>query len=281
MERLAGKNLQKHSFRGCDLRDADLEGCDVRGADFTGADLRGANLRRVQTGLRPAPMIGLAAVAVVVSIGVGVLSAWAGDAEDNLLDAGGRYRAAGIVVLVELMVFLAVALWLGIRPALLVVAPAMIAVGVILGLIFKLGGLGTGEAAATSVLLIAAFAVIVVVAALARAVGGGLAPAMLVVAALAGMLAARHAGGGTAATGIALTTVLISRRALRGHPRHQGLRRFVLPLACAGGTRFRDADLRGARLDGARLRGSDFRGANLRGVNWERTKDRQLCRVDP
>src|SRR5215470_8458896 len=113
MERLAGKNLRKLSFRGCDLHDADLQGCDLRGADFTGADLRGANLRAVRTGIRPGRLIGLAAASVLVSIGFGVLSAWAGDAENHLLDLGGRYRAAGIVVLCELVLFLGVALWRG------------------------------------------------------------------------------------------------------------------------------------------------------------------------
>jgi len=278
---VVGKDLRKQSFRGRDLHDADLAGCDLRGVDFTGADLRGANLTDIRTGMRRGPMIGLAILAIVVSIGFGVLSAWAGDDVNSLLRAGGRYRAAGIVVLVQLAAFLGVALLRGLRVALLVVAPTVIAVAVVLGLIFIGSGLGNGSAAAAGVLLIVAFAVIIIVEALARAVAGGLAPAMLVVAALSGMLAARTAGGGIAATGIALTTVIISRRALRGHPRHQGLRRWVLPIACVGGTRFRDADLRGAHLDGADLRGSDFRGANLTGATWERTKDRQLCRVDP
>jgi uncharacterized protein YjbI with pentapeptide repeats len=54
----------------------------------------------------------------------------------------------------------------------------------------------------------------------------------------------------------------------------------MIAVASAGGTRFRDTDLRGANFEGARLRGSDFRGASLAGARFAGATGVRLCRFD-
>ena len=101
----------------------------------------------------------------------------------------------------------------------------------------------------------------------------------LMVVAIGGALAAGLAGGGILGTVVAIGAMVMARRSAKLEQQYPTLARFIAAIACRGGTRFRNADLRGANLDGARLEACDLRGANLSGARLEHAT-MHLCRVD-
>jgi uncharacterized protein YjbI with pentapeptide repeats len=279
--KLAGADLRTVSFHDRDLHGADLHGADLRGADFSGADLHDADLRGVRTGLPLRASIILALAGVVVSVALGALSAWAGDRAHYLLQQPDlRHRIAGWVIVAEIPIFLLVAILKGFGPALTRVAAPIALIGAVIGVIAVFGGVGTGEAAATVIALALLNAGIIVGGTFARAAAGGAGSVFLVIAALSGMLMSRSVGGGIGAMLVAVSSVIVARRVLRGDVRYPRLIHTVARAVCLGGTNFRGADLHGAHFDGATLRGADFRGAALDHTTFAGAKDAHLARFD-
>jgi uncharacterized protein YjbI with pentapeptide repeats len=68
---------------------------------------------------------------------------------------------------------------------------------------------------------------------------------------------------------VAVSLVIISKRALRGDDRDRSIRRVVHRFVRRWGTIFADADLTGADFTGADAGRCDVRGATLLDVRWD------------
>ncbi len=267
------RDLRRRSFRGLDLHGEALDDADLRGADFTGADLHDADLHRVRTGMRPGWAAGLVGIGLVTSALLGVASGLAGRRVEAMLASSDfGTRASGILAASSLVVLVLGLIWKGPRYVLAHVFPVLVAVVGVAGLTAGSLGIGRGTGALGAILLVVLGLLVVVLGALARALAGTAGRLFFVVVALAGMVAASSIGGGAITTALVLSAMIAGQRTLHGHAGFPLLDRVTRTLACAGGTSFRGADLRGARFDAARLSAADFRGAQLERASFEGAK---------
>lgn len=273
-------NVRGRSLAGAHLASAHLAGADVRGTDFTGADLHDADLSNIRTGMSRGWATIVFVGSLVLSLALGVLIAVCVRYMTGLLATGDmRHRMAALFVISSLLVFLVAGIWRGLRFATSSVLPVTAALAVASGVSAVASGSGTGIVAALALVYVVLAAVIVVFAVLVRAVAGTIGTLFFVVVAIGGALAAGFAGGGLLGTSIALGAMVMARRSTKLEQQYPALARLTTAIACRGGTRFRDADLRGANLDGARLVACDLRGANLGGARLEHATI-HLCRLD-
>jgi len=107
---------------------------------------------------------------------------------------------------------------------------------------------------------------------LGRMVGGIFGGWSIALVAALGGLASGRANGGIAGIVIAVSLVLISKRALRGDPRDHTIRRIAHRLVGRWGTQFVDADLTGADLTGVDTGRCSVKGATLDNVIWDPDK---------
>jgi hypothetical protein len=107
---------------------------------------------------------------------------------------------------------------------------------------------------------------------LGRVVGGVFGAWSIAIVAILGGLASGRAEGGMGGVVIAVSLVLISKRAVRGDMRDRTLRRFAHRLIRRWGTRFDDADLSGADFTGTDAGRCGVKGATLDGVIWDPDK---------
>ena len=258
------------SFRGRSLEGTDFSGRDLRGADFTGADLRSADFRDAQFGVRPRVGVVILGLALLASLCAGVaiglvveqmrerLSA---DQWDELAEGGSIGLL--LVVLVGLM------FWRGIDFAMrvvIVVYFALLAVNIVVNLLWdEVEWLVTLRATALVVFLVLA----ITVGVLGRVIGGVFGAWSIALVAILGGLASGRVGGGAGGIVVAVSLVLISKRALRGDPRDRTLRRFAHRLVGRWGTRFVDADLTGADFTGTDASECGVKGATVDGVTWD------------
>jgi uncharacterized protein YjbI with pentapeptide repeats len=268
-EQLSGQDLRNRSFRGHALRDADLHGSDLRGADFSGADLRGADLRATRMGLAQPWASFLFAIALGLSLGIGLIAGWAGERLAELVRSDqARARVLGVFLSVELIAFLVVAVVRGIDAAARRVLPVAIGLAALVAILAVATGWGPGTGALMVFAFSALLLVLFVFVTLARAVAATEGAVIFAVVAISGAVAGSVTGGGLYATAIAVAGMLAARRSMagKGAPR---IERVSLAFACRGGTRFRGADLRNAKLDAARVRNADFRSARLTGARFD------------
>ena len=104
---------------------------------------------------------------------------------------------------------------------------------------------------------------------LGRVIGGVFGAWSIALVAILGGLASGQADGGVGGIVIAVSLVLISKRALRGDQRDRTLRRIAHRLVGRWGTRFVDADLTGADFTGTDASRCGVKGATLEGVTWD------------
>lgn len=110
----SNKNLQKKSFKNEDLSNADFSGSDLRGADFSGANCAGANFTNVKTGLTTGTAILIFFAALIVSILSGYFAMLTGRTIQFMLASpDSNIRAAGIISIAMIILFIGYAWWRG------------------------------------------------------------------------------------------------------------------------------------------------------------------------
>lgn len=280
MTPFASSDVRGRSLVGAHLASARLAGADVRGTDFTGADLHDADLSNIRTGMSRGWAAVVFSGSLVVSLALGVLIGVCVRYMTELLATGDiRHRMAALFVISSLLVFLVAGIWRGLHFATYNVLPVTAALAVAAGVSAVVSGAGTGIVAVLTLAYVALAAVMIVFAVLVRAVAGTVGTVFFMVVAIGGALAAGVAGGGMLATAIAVGAMLMARRSAQLEQQYPALARLTAAIACRGGTRFRDADLRGANLERARLEACDLRGADLSGARLDHAT-MHLCRLD-
>jgi hypothetical protein len=273
-------DVRGRSLIGAQLASAHLSGSDVRGTDFTSADLHDADLSNNRAGMSRGWSTLLFLCSLVLSIALGVLIAVCVRYMTELYTAGDiRQRMAALFVTSSLLVYLVAGIWRGLRYATYNVLPVTLALAVAAGVSAAISGTGTGIIAALTLVFVVVAAAIVVFAVVVRAVAGTVGTLFFMVVAISGAIVAGLAGGGLLGTAIAIGAMLMARRSVKLEQQYPALARLTAAIACRGGTRFRDADLRGANLDHARLSACDLRGADLTGAHLDHAT-MHLCRVD-
>lgn len=258
------------SFRGRSLEGADFSGQDLRGADFTGADLRSAKFREAQFGVEPRVGIAMLALGLLASVGAGVAIGLVIDqTRDRLTAEQWDELAEGGSIGLILIVLVGLIFWRGFDVAVKVVAAlyvAVLAVNIVANLLWdEVEWLVVLRATALIVFLVLA----ITVGMLGRVIGGVFGAWSIALVAMLGGLASGQANGGIGGIVVAVSLVIISKRALRGDPRDRTLRRLAHWLVGRWGTRFVDADLSGADFTGTDASRCGVRGANLDGVMWD------------
>jgi hypothetical protein len=126
--------------------------------------------------------------------------------------------------------------------------------------------------AVRTTVLVLLIAVAITVGVIGRVVGGVFGAWSIALVAALGGLASGRFDGGAGGIVIALSLVVISKRAVRGDARDRTLRRIAHWLVGRWGTTFVDADLTGADLTGADTGRCSVRGATLDRVIWDPEK---------
>lgn len=280
MTRVASPDVRGRSLIGAQLASARLAGADVRGTDFTGADLHDADLSNIRAGMSRGWAAVVFSISLVMSVALGVLIGVCMRYMTDLLSSGDiRHRMAALFVISSLLVFLVAGIWRGLHYVTYNVLPVTAALVVAAGVSAVISGSGTGIVAALALVYVALAAVMIALAVLVRAVAGTIGTLFFMAVAIGGAVAAGLAGGGTLGTAIALGAMLMARRSAKLEQQYPVLARMTAAIACRGGTRFRNADLRGANLERAHLDACDLRGANLSGARVDHAT-MHLCRLD-
>jgi hypothetical protein len=261
------------SFRGGSLDGVDFAGMDVRGADFTGASLRSASFRDAQLGVAPRIGVVMLGLAILAAVAAGIAIGWSVDQTRNRLSAEPWDEVAeGATIVVVLVVLVALVFWRGfdfaIRIGVIVYAVA-VALNIVANLIWdEVEWVLALRATALVVFIVLA----IVTGMLGRVVGGVFGAWSIALVAILGGLASGRADGGIGGLVIAVSLVLISKRALRGDTRDRTLCRFAHRLIRKWGTRFDGADLTGADFTGTDAGRCGVKGATLNGVIWDLAK---------
>jgi hypothetical protein len=264
------EKLSGLSFRGKSLEDADFSGRDMRGADFVGADLRSASFRDATFGVPPRVGAVLLGLAMLAAIAAGAGIGWAMHRLQDRLSAEQLDEVAGggSVGLV-LVVFIVLILWRGFDLAIKIGAVfylVVLAINIVANLIWE--EFEWVVAARTTALL--SFVILAItVGVLGRVVGGVFGAWSIALVAVLGGLTSGRFDGGAGGIVIALSLVIVSKRAVRGDPRDRTLRKVAHWLVSRWGTTFVDADLSGADFTGTDTSRCGVRGAVLDGVTWD------------
>jgi hypothetical protein len=274
----SGKNLCRQSFAQKHLAHAVFKTADLRGTDFSGADLQGADFSGARLGMKRSWVAVIVLLALTVSVLIGAASGMLGR-QLRALILNPESRPIGIILAISAVAFLVSAAWIGIGRATRTVLVPFVVTSAALALGFIIAGLGTGKNALTIFLFAVACFALVGLGALARVVGGTAGMICFVIIALAGAVFGGLLGGGLLATAIAVTSMLIGRRALKADTHYAQLQTMSNTIACAGGTHFRGADLSGADFSSAKLISCDFRGATLAGARFDRAQSK-YCLFD-
>jgi len=256
-------------FRGRDLQGVDFSDQDLRGADFTGADLRSASFRDARFGVPTGAGVVVLAAGLLASLLAGLVIGWSVSAlRDRVSAERWDEVAEGGSVAFLLVLLVGLIIWRGFDLAMRVTAIVylvVVAVNVIANLLWdEVEWLALARATAVVVFL----ALAVLAGILGRVSGGVFGSWSIAIVALAGGLASGRARGGVAGLVVAVSLVIISKRALRGDERDRTLRQLVHRLVRRWGTRFVDTDLTGADFTGTDAGRCDVRGATVIDVQW-------------
>lgn len=264
------KNLQKVSFKDKDLSNARFVDSDLRGADFSGSNLTGADLTHVKTGIPPSNSVLIFLAALVVSLISGYLAMLTGHTIQQMLASkDGFMRAAGIVTIVMIFLFIGYAWWKGGGRAIRnLILPATL-IAVLIGLISYLTGVGTGMGMLFLVLANFLMVLMFIVGTVARAAAGTLSSNLLfIIVALGGGMFGKSLGGGIGTVIMAVSCALISKRALSGAEGFEALRKIAFGITSRFGTSFRNSRLTNANFSRSKVRNADFSNADVTMVNW-------------
>jgi hypothetical protein len=264
------KNLQNASFANEKLVNTSFMESDLRGADFSNADLTGADLTRVKTGITPVNTAIIFMIAIVISMASSYGAMLAGTTVQTLIKSEDmKIKASGFA---SMFVILGFIFYYYLKGGLLVIKHLLlpiISLAILGGIIAYYSGIGTGKGmfflAGTLLMVV----IMVVIGTLARALAGMLSYTIIfILVASAGSIFGASIGGGISATILALSCVLISKRALSGTKGFGGIRKIATIITVKWGTSFRNANLTNADFRGAIIYNADFTDADLSLVNW-------------
>ena len=266
----SGQRLDGADFSGQQLEGADFIATDVRGASFDGANLRSASFHDAKLGVRPAIGVALLGLALAIAAISGLLIGWSLDDARSRLSADEFDQVAegGSVILI-LVVLVVLIVWRGFSTAIrlvVVVYVVLLAINIIANFFLEEV---EWVRAARATLLLAVLLAAVTAGILGRVIGGVFGSWSIAIVAVLGGLASGRANGGVAGIVVALSLVIISKRALRGDPRDRFLRGVAHRFTHRWGTSFVDADLTGVEFTGADASRADLRGAILDDVGWD------------
>ncbi|OQP38637.1 hypothetical protein A4H97_18105 [Niastella yeongjuensis] len=267
------KNLQGASFRNKDLTHARFADSDLRGADFSGSNLDGADFTHVKTGITPVNMVLIFLAALIVSLFSGYIAMLAGSTIQRMLNSNEEnIRTAGITTIVIALLFIVYSWWKGVGHAIRqLVIPTTIA-ALIVGFIAISSGLGTGKGMLYLILALILVAVMFVVGTVARATAGSLSGILFWIVALSGAFFGKSIGGGIGTTLMAIGCAMISKKALKGAPGFESLRRVAGYITRKFGTSFRNSHLADANFSRSNLHNSDFSDVDTTVVHWGNSK---------
>jgi hypothetical protein len=268
------KNLQKASFINADLSNARFADSDLRGADFSGADLTGTDLTHVKTGITPANRVWLFLAALVVSLFSGYIAMLAGQTVQAMLASeDDRLRTAGIVTMAMAVIFIVYALLKGGGKAIKNLMIPVVIMSLVIGILFKLSGLGTGLGMLYLILALLLLVAMFIVGTVARAAAGTLSSTVLfIIVALGGGMFGKSLGGGIGTVIMAISCALISKKALSGAKGFEGLQKVARYITTKFGTSFRNARMSGANFSQSEISNADFSNADVSLVNWGDSK---------
>lgn len=268
-----GNRPAGESFRGRSFDGAEFAGADVRGTDFTGASLRSASFRDARLGVAPRVGVVMLGLAILATIAAGLAIGWSVDQTRNRLSAEQWDEVAeGGTTVVVLVVLVVLVFWRGFDLAIrigAVVYVLAVALNIVANFIWdEVEWLVVLRATALVVFIVLAIAT----GMLGRVVGGVFGAWSTAIVAILGGLASGRAEGGVVGIVIAVSLVLISKRAVNGDTRDRTLRRIAHRLVGRWGTKFIDADLTGADFTGTDAGRCGVKGATLDGVIWDPKK---------
>ena len=270
----SNKNLQKASFKNEDLSNTRFSGSDLRGADFSGSNLSGADFTNARTGITSMTVILLFFGALTVSLLSGYIAMLAGRTIQVMMASkDSNVRIAGIICAGIIILFIIYSYFRGVNNAIKSMVIPIVVLAVLIGIIAKVSGLGTGKGMLYLVLALVLVAIMFVVGTVARATAGTLSSSILFfVVAIGGGMFGKSVGGGIGTVIMAISCAIISKKALADAKGFEGLRRIATFITRTFGTSFRNAELANVNFSQSKIHNADFTDADLSSVNWGSSK---------
>lgn len=270
----SNKNLQKAAFKDEDLSNTSFSGSDLRGADFSGSNLSGADLTNVRTGITSMAVVLLFFGALAVSLLSGYIAMLAGRTVQIMMASeDSKVRAAGIICSVIIVLFIIYSYFRGVDSAIKNLVAPVAVLAVLIAIIAKVSGLGTGNGMLYLVLALILVAIMFVVGTIARATAGTLSSTILfVVVAIGGGMFGKSLGGGIGTVIMAISCAIISKKALSDAKGFDGLKRLATFITRRFGTSFRNSQLSATNFSQSKIHNADFTNTDLSRVNWGGSK---------
>ncbi len=265
--------LHEKSYKGKNLANANFSEADLRGVDFSDTILTNADFSKCRTGLKTPAALMVFIISLIISMLSGYLAMLAGatfqyainSSDPNIVWSG--YITAGLVVLFILYTILK-----GGKNFLLFIGITITLV-LIIGLISRLSGAGTGMGSIYGSLTLVIFAIMSMVGIIARASAGTLSSNIIfLVVAIGGATFGRTIGGGLETVVLAVACAVLSKQVLSKPKSFPVLIKTALIIGTYFGTSFKNADLKSADFSEAIIGNTNFTGADLTGVNWDNSK---------
>ncbi len=276
----SGQNLQGKSFQGQNLIGANFRGANIRSTDFTGANLTNADFSDAVAGLDQKSSLTLFLLSIFVSMMAGAVAGLSGQFIQRLFEQS-QYTSLGMTISsILLALFLLVTFGQGLGTAIKSLVSNILFWSLLLGVLAIVTGIGNGVGAIGVIFSLVLLTIITVSATVARACAGNMSNILFILVALGGLLAGKSFGAGLGATAIAISSVLISKRALSGDRRQACILRITLAISSYFGTSFRQANLTNANFTNARLMNADFGQAILTGICWDKVQNLHLVLGD-
>jgi len=266
----SNKDLQKATFKNEDLSNISFSGSDLRGADFTGSNLSGADLTNARTGLTSLTVILIFIGALAVSLLSGYIAMLAGRTVQVMIASKDpNVRVAAIICAVIIVIFIGYSYFKGINSAIKNLVIPIVVLAVVIGLVAKFSGLGTGKGMLYLVIALILVAIMFIVGTIARATAGSLSSAILfIVVALGGGMFGKSVGGGIGTVIMAISCAIISKKALSGAKGFDDLKKIATFITRTFGTSFRNTILSNANFSRSKIRNADFTQADISIANW-------------
>ncbi|MDJ0747015.1 MAG: pentapeptide repeat-containing protein [Xenococcaceae cyanobacterium MO_167.B27] len=259
----SGQNLQGKSFKEQNLIGADFRGANICSTDFTGANLTNADFSDAVAGLDRKSTIIVFLISIFISMTAGAMAGLGGQFIQRLFEQS-QYTSLAITISnILLAIFLLVTFWKGLGTAIKSLVSKIVFSSLLLGVLAIVTGVGNGVGAIGVIFCLVFLTIVTIGATVARACGGTMSNILFFLVAISGVLAGRTFSGGLGATAIAISSVLISKRALSGDIRDRFILRLSLAISAYFGTSFRKSNLTNANFTNARLINADFRQATL------------------
>jgi hypothetical protein len=266
-------DLRGVSFRFQNLSHASFSGSDIRGADFTGANLLGADFTDVRTGITPGKTWWIFLGALALSAGSAYVAVLAGQSIQTMFLSTDVYvKRAGLACLLVIILFMGFSMWKGVDDVFRYMVLPVIVVAGLAGLFSAFYGEGSWVAAIYIGLSVLLVIVMFIIGTVARTAAGSMSAIMFLVVAVFGTAVGRGLGGGIGTVLMAISCMVISRRALRGDEGFTKLLWVSELITRHFGTSFRDSRLTAVNFSGSTIRNCDFSDAEISLVHWGASK---------